>query len=440
MDQGAIVGCDCTPAYLVPLPAGEEIRYDAAVRLLGVGAAALALSGCGLILGIEGATLVVPEQPDASLGAAPGPVSNIVVVANAGGSFDITWDAPASAGGSPITEYSVESLPAGVSTTTTVLMYTTPALTVGTSYQFTVRAVNTAGPGQAAQSNSIFAGDVPAAPPQVTLATPDSGRLNASWTAADGHGYAITGYTVVASPGGKTVTVDGATTTAVVNGVTNMQNYTVTVTATNSFGTGAGGTSNASQAYCVTTTLGNIAALDSAQVNYGVGVIPATEDRQDIMAERNKVGGADTDIVGWAKFPLNTVDDWATITGLKVSLKVGLANEGVVSPVVGIWYSKDDGWTHGGGPNDLPHPTAAQVQATVAVSTTTTPAPGTMDQYTDFPLLPAARDWTIDQADGFMTLGLRNTATVAVGQLSRSTYYGADIGGSVPYLILTVCK
>jgi hypothetical protein len=58
-----------------------------------------------------------------------------------------------------------------------------------------------------------------------------------TWSAGDGNGDAITKYTVTSSPGG--FTCESATTSCEVTGLTNGQDYTFTVTATNTVGTNA---------------------------------------------------------------------------------------------------------------------------------------------------------------------------------------------------------
>ncbi len=79
---------------------------------------------------------------------------------------------------------------------------------------------------------------VPGAPTGVT-AIRGNAQAGVSWTApADNGGSPITGYTVTASPGGQTATVGGATTNAVVTGLTNGTSYTFIVRATNATGTG----------------------------------------------------------------------------------------------------------------------------------------------------------------------------------------------------------
>jgi alpha-tubulin suppressor-like RCC1 family protein len=77
---------------------------------------------------------------------------------------------------------------------------------------------------------------VPGSPTSVAaVAGIDQATL--SWTApVDNGGTAVSGYTVTASPGGKTATTTGAT-AATVTGLTNGTAYTFTVTATNALGT-----------------------------------------------------------------------------------------------------------------------------------------------------------------------------------------------------------
>ena len=57
----------------------------------------------------------------------------------------VSWTAPASDGGSPITEYTVTSDPGGVTATTASTSVTVTGLTQNTEYTFTVTATNAAG-------------------------------------------------------------------------------------------------------------------------------------------------------------------------------------------------------------------------------------------------------------------------------------------------------
>lgn len=77
---------------------------------------------------------------------------------------------------------------------------------------------------------------VPAAPARPTTAAGD-GKVTVSWTEPADGGAAITGYTVTASPGGRSVTV-GPQASVVVDGLSNGTIYTFTVKATNAVGAG----------------------------------------------------------------------------------------------------------------------------------------------------------------------------------------------------------
>ena len=116
----------------------------------------------------------------------------------------------------------------------------------GTDVTFTVTATNAVGtgaPSAASAPVSPLPATVPDAPLAVT-AQPGAHRATVSWTAPADGGSPITGYTVVADPGGATATTTGAT-NATLTGLTDGTAYTVTVTATNAVGTGAAGAAGA---------------------------------------------------------------------------------------------------------------------------------------------------------------------------------------------------
>jgi hypothetical protein len=75
-------------------------------------------------------------------------------------------------------------------------------------------------------------------PPGAVSAVGGNGQAVVSWGAASANGSPVTGYTVTASPGGRSATTTGAT-TATLTGLTNGTSYTFTVTATNAVGTSA---------------------------------------------------------------------------------------------------------------------------------------------------------------------------------------------------------
>jgi hypothetical protein len=79
---------------------------------------------------------------------------------------------------------------------------------------------------------------VPGTPTGVTAVAGD-GAATVTWSApADDGGSPITAYTVTSSPDDRTVDVDGSSTSAAVDGLTNDVSYTFTVTATNDWGAG----------------------------------------------------------------------------------------------------------------------------------------------------------------------------------------------------------
>ncbi len=82
----------------------------------------------------------------------------------------------------------------------------------------------------------IVAGTGVPAQPRSVLATPGNGRASVNWSVpSDDGGFAVTGYTVTASPGGRACSTTGALSCAI-TGLSNGTAYRFTVTATNSVG------------------------------------------------------------------------------------------------------------------------------------------------------------------------------------------------------------
>ncbi len=158
--------------------------------------------------------------------AAPGNMSAVV-----------SWSAPADPGSSPITGYTATSSPGGKTCTSTgTLSCTVSGLTNGTSYTFTVTAINAVGTGPSSvPSAAVTPRAVPGAPTAVVAAAGNASAV-VSWSAPSSNGGSpITGYAVTSSPGSKTCTTTG-TLSCTVTGLTNRTAYTFTVTATNGIG------------------------------------------------------------------------------------------------------------------------------------------------------------------------------------------------------------
>ena len=443
MTVGRLVCSSTHPLNLVEirfLPLREKLgckmrpmRSGNLGRLLQVGTLILAATGCDAVLGFKEPTLA-DEQP----GGLPGAPSDVVAAAKPGGLFELTWGAPASAGSAPILQYSIVSSPAGVSATTTTLTYTTSPLTVGTAYTFTIRAISSLGMGMPTASNPVVAGDFPGAPTNVTASAALSGRVTASWSAPPNIGYPVTRYIVVRKPDGKMLTVDGATTTVTFDGLANGTMYSVTVHAANAFGDGPTAQSSNVTGQCNTASY-TLNILDSSWVEYGIPALDTGMTYLDIEPFLDRRSTSDRHTVGWMKFGLGTVPAWATITAMVVFIKVGLQDGGGVTPLLDIVYSANDAWSHG-----PPPPLPAQVALTQAVSTPVSGVTAAAGTFQSFTVNTAARDWSPDVAanDRQISLGLRNTATLASGQFSFAILQGqgAAAPGDRPFIQLTTCE
>ena len=174
-----------TTQTVTGLTNGTSYRFRvAAINAVGTGAAS-ATSNPAVI------PATVPNAPTIGSPCAATPRSTL------------SWTAPGFNGGRPITGYSVTPYIAGVpqppvlfnSVATT---QTITGLTNGTTYTFTVAAINIIGTGaESAQSNAVKPATVPDAP---TIGTATGGNAEATltWTAPawDG-GEPVTGYSVI---------------------------------------------------------------------------------------------------------------------------------------------------------------------------------------------------------------------------------------------------
>jgi RHS repeat-associated protein len=181
--------------------------------------------------------------------AVPGAVQSLNGLGN-NGQVNLSWSAPSSTNGSPITGYAItpylggtkplETMTVGVVTSFSVLN-----LANGQSYNFHVSAINTAGSGSSVTSNSVIPG-LPASPSNVT-ASGGNGQATVSWTAPSSSGAtSISGYTItpyIGSTAQPATTAWGAITSAVVSGLTNGTAYTFKVQALNAYGPRSSGSS-----------------------------------------------------------------------------------------------------------------------------------------------------------------------------------------------------
>jgi hypothetical protein len=170
----------------------------------------------------------------------PGAPTEVAAVAG-NGSASVSWTAPASTVGAPITGYTVTSTPGGKTCTTTgATSCTVAGLANGTAHTFTVIARNAAGTGAESPSSTavtpLAPATAPGAPTGVTAVagTHGAGSATVVWGTPDNGGSPITGYTVTAHPGGQTWS-SGSTSTHVF-GLTLGTLYRFTVVAHNAVG------------------------------------------------------------------------------------------------------------------------------------------------------------------------------------------------------------
>jgi hypothetical protein len=175
-------------------------------------------------------------------------------------SLVVSWSAPLSDGGQPLTGYAVTATgaagPVTVNVGASATSATVSGLTNGTTYQLTVTAQNPVGTSAAATSSGVpQAVYPPGAPGQFTAAPSGSGAVNLTWQPpADDGGSAITSYQVtyeemvldstqkwVPAPGATPVTVTAAAsaTSLPVTGLSPANAFwSFSITAVNSAGTG----------------------------------------------------------------------------------------------------------------------------------------------------------------------------------------------------------
>ena len=174
----------------------------------------------------------------------PTPPLNVVATAGPGNAV-VSWDAPESTGGEPIVGYIITSDPPGYTEDLNPLprQITTSALISGTTYTFTLVAVNTKGSSlPSAPSNPVIptqAATVPDPPRSLSAGLLTSGLIRITWNppVLDG-GSAITSYKIYPDP----PDVPPKSVSAIYNTIdfdnilVNGRPYTFTATAVNTIG------------------------------------------------------------------------------------------------------------------------------------------------------------------------------------------------------------
>ena len=131
------------------------------------------------------------NQTSATSSTIPGAPANVSAVAGNGQAV-VTFTAPADNGGSAITGYEVTASPGNISMIGGASPITLTGLTNGTSYTFTVKAINDAGRSAAsAESNTVIpiASNTPSQP----SAPSTSGTTNTTNTVSNGVNILVNG-------------------------------------------------------------------------------------------------------------------------------------------------------------------------------------------------------------------------------------------------------
>ncbi|NBO08380.1 MAG: hypothetical protein EBV30_03340 [Actinobacteria bacterium] len=269
---------------------------------------AITASGNGAVAATIGIPATVADAP-----------TNLTAVVSGDRRVSITWTAPTNTGGTPVTDYQIEtSIDSGVTWTVfnkggaiTSPSFVLTALSGGVDYQIRVSAITSAGTGSASLPAMATVLALPAAPTGVVV-TSQNLSLKLDWSAPSG---LVTSYRVEYSENGSTWTT--ATTSAGLNATTSAITYTIT------------GLVN-SRLYFVRVTGTNAAGMGTGAVTSG---IPATTPSAPTSLTAS--GIINQVLLSWIAPPATAIGTGgAPITGYKIEVndgsgwKTSIANTG----------------------------------------------------------------------------------------------------------------
>lgn len=278
-----------------------------------------------------------PTAPPKPIVGPPGKPGSVVAAAG-DASARITWK-KARDNGSPITKYVVEgggqSIVVGANQRTVEVT----GLVNGTTYKFTVYAVNAKGNGPKATSNAVVpTSDVPDPPVSVSATEKPDGSVEVTWPAANGQGRKIVRYAVTAISGGAQAPigdVPGPKMTIAPGALTYGTQYAFTVVSINDKGGGSEPSvvSNTVVPFTVPGPPRNLAATTAADQRGAVLVSwqPAADNGRPITKYTVEAGGTRSDVTGTSTTLTGFGDDQAV--PVKVTA-VNLAGAGPAAAAV----------------------------------------------------------------------------------------------------------
>jgi titin len=203
-------------------------------RLLALVTAASVLVGPAVSVGLPAgpASGAVAETPPGA------PAGHVAVYDAASDRITTSWRPPSDDGGLAVTAYDLFFNGGFVRSVSPPITSVTIGASAGSlplgPHDVGVRAVNAIGAGTTS-TVTVLVTRAPGAPTGVT-ASAGNGQASVQWSAASANGAPVTGYRVTVTPGGASVSVTGAATSAVVPGLSNGTSYTFRVVATSSAG------------------------------------------------------------------------------------------------------------------------------------------------------------------------------------------------------------
>jgi hypothetical protein len=160
-------------------------------------------------------------------------VPTSVSVSLSGTTATISWSAPSSDGGSAITGYIVNDGTNNYTVSASTFSYVKSSLTIGTTYNFTVRATNAAGNGSASSPVSVTPlAESPPAAPTITSAVISGSNLVVSFTQPTGS-YTITNYIYNINGGSNTYYGSAPSTTLTIAFTASQNTNTIYIRAVN---------------------------------------------------------------------------------------------------------------------------------------------------------------------------------------------------------------